>query len=153
MIKGILLEKKPGMADIAESDVLSKFDPLNKYEDRFDVTFGPDKELSATRRVFYSDSLYITTYTSQHKDVIDTLMEVYNILNRCVPEFIKAFKKGDNAIFVAWPRYEDKFEDATYTLMIEELTRIAAFFMKEFGVDDEVCNYLKAYVNLCISWK
>ena len=152
MIKGFLLKNKPNMEEISEADVMSQLDPLKECEDKFDFnTVIGDKQISTTRRSFYTDSLYITTYTADN-DVLSALWEVYNVLNRACGNLIKSFVVG-NALFVVYPRYEDdKFEDATYSVMIEELVRVAAFFCKEFGVDDMSEEYVKRYVSLCVSY-
>lgn len=150
MIKGILLKKSPHMGDKDEIYILSRLDPLKEYEGlgtRTDPMTG--KEIF--RRSYYSDDLYISTYASDSKDAIDAIWEVFDTLNKGATEYIKSFKKDERTIVIAWPRYEDKFEDATYTTMIEEITRIVAFFIKEFGSDGMVDRYIRDYINMCVA--
>lgn len=151
MIKGILLKSPPIMKEISEADILSSLDPLKEYEPKYelDSTTSSGDEIHTTRRIFYTDKLYITTYTTENV-MLENMWEVYSTLSTAAPELIKVFKKGD-AIFVAYPKYEDKFEDATYTVLIEELTRVAAFFCRSFDKEDAI-NYIKEYIDLCVAW-
>jgi len=154
MIKGFLFKNKPHMNEFSEVDILSRLDPLKESEDKFDftTTIG-DEEVSATRRSFYSEDLYISTYTSESSGVLDSLWDVYNAINMGAPEVLRAFKKG-NAIFVAWPRFEDdKFDDSAYTIFIEELIRVSALFIREFGSAEIASKYIQSYVDLCVAWK
>ena len=147
MIKGILLKSPPIMRGMSETDILSKLDPLNEYEPKYEM--DSDSGVHTTRRVFCTDNLYITTYTSED-GMLNSLMDVYEAASTGAPDLIKAFRKG-NAIFVAYQKLEDKFEDATYTVMIEELIRVTAFFVRKFGVDT-ASDYVREYVDLCVAW-
>lgn len=151
MIKGILLKHSPKMKEMSEIEILSQLDPLNEY-DQLSTRVDPISGYTIYRRSYYSDNLYITSYSSEGKDVIDSIWEVYETLNYGAPNFIKSFRKDQNMIIVSWPRYEDdKFEDASYTLMIEELTRFTAFILKNFsGSAESLSVYLKEYINMCI---
>ena len=161
MIKGILLKHSPKMKEISEIEILSQLDPLNEY-DQLSTRVDPISGYTIYRRSYYSDNLYITSYSSEGKSVIDSIWEVYETLNYGAPNFIKSFRKDQNMIIVSWPRYEDdKFEDASYTLMIEELTRFTAFsnifkyyfafILKNFsGSAESLSVYLKEYINMCI---
>ena len=141
------------MKEVSEFDILSKLDPLKEYEPKYDLTVGREGgNISSTRRMFYTDDLYITIYTSPDSVVTESLWELYQILNKAAGDIIKAFRK-DNAIFVSWPRFEDKFDDATYTLMVEELARVSSFLLKELGTDEEVEKMVSNYIEMCISWK
>ena len=129
------------MENMSETDILSKLDPLKEYEAKYDLDSETDSgAVHTTRRVFYTDELYITTYTTEG-NLLESLWDVYYVLTQGAGKLVKAFRKGD-AIFVAWPKPEDKFEDATYTVLIEELIRVAAFFVKEFPTEEAI-EYLK----------
>ena len=150
MIKGILLKRAPHMRDISELEILGQLDPLKEY-DQLNTKVDPISGSSIYRRSYYSNDLYISTYASIEKLNVEAIWDVYNTLNEGAGDYIKAFMKDENTIVVAWPRYEDKFEDAQYTLLIEELTRVTAFFMKEFGINDDSARYLRNYIDLCVS--
>jgi len=151
MIKGILLKSPPIMEGMSETDILSKLDPLKEYESKYEMNSrGSSGEIHTTRRIFYTDELYITTYTSE-KEMIDSLWEVYDVLTHGAPKLVKAFRKGD-AIFVAYPKLEDKFEDATYTVLIDELVRVTAFFIKHFDREKAI-EFVEDYIDLCVAWK
>lgn len=138
------------MRDISELEILGQLDPLKEY-DQLNTKVDPISGSSIYRRSYYSNDLYISTYASIEKLNIEAIWDVYNTLNEGAGDYIKAFMKDENTIVVAWPRYEDKFEDAQYTLLIEELTRVTAFFMKEFGINDDSSRYLRNYIDLCVS--
>lgn len=150
MIKGILLKRAPHMRDISELEILGQLDPLKEY-DQLNTKVDPISGNSIYRRSYYSDDLYISTYASIEKLNVEAIWDVYNTLNEGAGDYIKAFMQDENTIVVAWPRYEDKFEDAQYTLLIEEITRVTAFFMKEFGINDDSARYLRNYIDLCVS--
>lgn len=139
------------MEEISDAEIMSQLDPLKECENKYSFSTNVgDKQISTTRRAFYTDTLYITTYTAE-EEVINALWEVYNVLNNAAPNLIKSFIVG-SALFVAWPKYDDRFEDAAYSTMIEELVRVSAFFCKEFGVDDATTDYVKRYVELCVAY-
>lgn len=138
------------MRDISELEILGQLDPLKEY-DQLNTKVDPISGSSIYRRSYYSNDLYISTYASIEKLNVEAIWDVYNTLNEGAGDYIKAFMKDENTIVVAWPRYEDKFEDAQYTLLIEELTRVTAFFMKEFGINDDSARYLRNYIDLCVS--
>jgi hypothetical protein len=150
MIKGILLKRAPHMKEISELEILGQLDPLKEY-DQLTTRVDPLSGSTIYRRSYYSDDLYISTYASIEKLNVEAIWDVYNTLNEGAGDYIKAFMKDENTIVVAWPRYEDKFEDAQYTLLIEEITRVSAFFMKEFGINDDSIGYLRNYIDLCVS--
>jgi hypothetical protein len=150
MIKGILLKSPPIMRGISETDILSSLDPLKEYESKYELDSSTEAgDVHTTRRVFYTDKLYIVTYTTE-KVILQNLWEVYDTLTMAAPDIIKAFRKGD-AVFVSYPKFEDKFEDATYSVLIDELVRVTAFFCREFDKETAV-NYVKDYVDLCVAW-
>lgn len=138
------------MKEISELEILGQLDPLKEY-DQLTTRVDPISGSTIYRRSYYSDDLYISTYASIEKLNVEAIWDVYNTLNEGAGDYIKAFLKDENTIVVAWPRYEDKFEDAQYTLLIEEITRVTAFFMKEFGINDDSIGYLKNYIDFCVS--
>ena len=52
------------MEKLTVGEIMSKLDPLKEYEDRQEFNSGGEKTV---RRVFYSDNLLITTYSSNDK--------------------------------------------------------------------------------------
>ena len=129
------------MEGMSETDILSKLDPLKEYESKYEMNSrGSSGEIHTTRRIFYTDELYITTYTSE-KEMIDSLWEVYDVLTHGAPKLVKAFKKGD-AIFVAYPKL----------VLIDELVRITAFFIKHFDREKAI-EFVEEYIDLCVAWK
>ena len=150
MIKGILLKETPNMQNMSEAEILGRLDPLKESEG-LGTHIDPISGKSIYRRLYYSDDIYISTYASESDFAIEAIWDVYRVLNTAAGNYIKAFRRaGDaNTLIIAWPRYDDKFEDATYTLMIEEIIRIAAWMNKTFGGDLAV-EYLKDYINTCI---
>ena len=136
------------MQNMSEAEILGKLDPLKESEG-LGTHLDPISGKTIYRRLYYSDDIYISTYASESDFAIEAIWEVYNILNRAASNYIKAFKQDTNTLVIAWPRYEDKFEDATYTLMIEEIIRIAAWMNKTFG-EDLTVGYLRDYISTCI---
>ena len=149
MIKGILLKRAPKMLEFSELEILGQLDPLNEY-DQLNTRVDPISGSTIYRRSYYSDDFYISTYASEGDLNVEAIWDIYNIMNNSAGNYLKAFKKDSNTIVVAWHRYEDKFEDAQYTLLIEELTRITAFFVKEFGASPTAAEYLKSYIDMCV---
>lgn len=138
------------MQSISEAEILGKLDPLNEYEGLVEH-LDPITGKSIYRRVYYSSDLYISTYASESDFAIDAIWEVYDVLNNGAGNFLKAFKKDNNTLVLSWPRFkDDKYEDATYTLMIEEITRIAAWLLKTFGLA-AATKYIENYIKTCIS--
>ena len=130
-------------------EILGQLDPLKENEPVV-VRKDPISGCEIYQRSYYSDNLYITTYASGNELNIEAIFEVYEVLNEGAPDYLKAFKKDDKTVIIAWPRYEDKFEDATYTLLIEEIIRISAFLLKEFGIDAAKI-YIQNYLNMCVA--
>ena len=149
MIKGILLKRAPKMLEFSELEILGQLDPLKEY-DQLNSRVDPLSGNTIYRRLYYSDDFYISTYASEGDLNVEAIWDIYNIMNNSAGNYLKAFKKDSNTIVVAWHRYEDKFEDAQYTLLIEELTRITAFFVKEFGANSTAAEYLKGYIDMCV---
>jgi len=80
MIKGFLLKHKPKMEEISDAEIMSQLDPLKECENKYSFSTNVgDKQISTTRRAFYTDTLYITTYTAE-EEVINALWEVYNMM-------------------------------------------------------------------------
>lgn len=137
------------MKNISELEILGKLDPLKENED-LGTHVDPISGKTIFRRSYYSDDLYIVTYASESSFAVDAIWEVYEVLNIGAGDYIKSFKKDENTVVISWPRYEDKFEDATYTLMIEEIIRVAAWQIKSFG-KLAAEGYISDYISTCVS--
>lgn len=148
MIKGIKLSEPPNMGEYSDPEILGELDPLKEYEEPSKF-FNPAGE-KITRRVHYSDKLYITTYMCKDESSLDTIWTVYDILNMGAKNYIRSIRVSPNVIVCSWPKYDNKVDDATYTLLIEEITRIAAFFVMEFGAEDITYKYIEDYLKLCV---
>lgn len=138
------------MKNKTDLDILSSLDPLKEREEPLDIPLsGVDEPLK--RRIFYTPDLYIVTYHSDSKESIENLWDIYDTINNACPELIKSIRR-EKTVFVAYPRYEDKFNNATYSLMVDEIIRVTAYLLKANDFNrQKTAAEVKNYIKLCVS--
>lgn len=131
--------------------VLSSLNVLQEFEDAKDEFKGESYDM--VRREFWNDKYYIAIYSTSTQTGYDAIWKIYDVLQKAIPEFIRAWKYTENLIIVAWPRYCDMLEDSRYRLTLEELIRFSTWSVREHYLDtDEAVLNVKDYFSMCVSY-
>ena len=152
IIKTIYLEYRPEMDNISALEILSELDTLNKDTNHSTVLVGSDHKVYKDQ--FITPNYFITFLKIKTEDDIMflSMKKLYEILQLSVPCFLKVMSVGDTLIIVT-PRYSDIFQDASYSVMMEELIRFTSYAYKKTNGDDiETSIMVKEYVGMCISY-
>ena len=124
-------------------DVLADLDLLREDKRKFSV------ENETTKRYAYFGRrlFYIIIFKPETEDKGKVIYEIYSKLQKALPKFLKVFKLASGNIVYAYPYFMDKIEDATYSLLMEELLRLTGFLMLNMNNDD-IETFLRDYVNV-----
>lgn len=151
MIKAIYLESYPKMDSVSAVEVLDELNPLIKNENNSTVLVGKNHKI-------YKDEFitrnYFVTFIKVINDLetLETMRKIYDIIQLGLPNFIKVLGVG-NSLIIVTPKYQDLYENASYSVMIEELIRFTTYAYKKTGGDELTTSiWLKEYVEFCVSY-
>lgn len=148
MIKGFLLKERPSMNKVSVVDILSDIDFLNKESDLKDLNDG-----SITKRSAYKGEKFITViYEIDFKPRLDAIQNLYSLIQKAKPEFIKVFKLGENTIVASYNHFKDKDTLITFYILIEELLRVGGFILKNENNVENSAKILKDYIDIYVNY-
>lgn len=153
MIKGFYLRDDPFMTDISETKVLSEID-LNREVDS--VIEYPEEGQMAEKHTYESDLLMISVFEIPKESGYNALYEVYSLLEKANPNYIKVIKKSKTTLIVAYPNFSEIEDDDPdkYDRLIEELVRVSVFLLRHYYSSesmDTIVEYLRDYIKICVS--
>lgn len=150
MIKAIYLDKYPNMDNVSALEILSELNPLWKNENNSTVLVGSNHKIY--KDAFITLNYFVTFYKITDELTFLSMKKIYEIIQLSVPSFLKVMSI-ENTLIVATPKYSDMFENASYSVMIEELTRFTSWaYRKTNGDELETSIMLKEYIEMCVSY-
>ena len=151
MIKALYFETRPRMDSVGALELLNELNPLLKDNLGSSVIpIGKDREI--VKDSFITDNYFITFFKVIGDPLtLSSILKVYEIMQLSIPSFLKVLKVRDS-IIVATPKYENSYENASYSLMMDELVRFTTYCFKRTG--DEVTSsiMLKEYVEMYVTY-
>lgn len=142
MVKGIILKVKPEMDKYSSGEILGKLDPLNLIGSPEE--FEAEKGMVFTKRVYGDKEFTIISYTTDNALGYNLLWEIFEVIKSAAEDIMKPIKYSDTTLILA---YQKKIENS----VIEELLRVATFFLGTFG-PDKAKELTFEYINTCLIW-
>lgn len=148
MIKGFLLKTTPKMDKVTQAELLEEFDPL--LEDFSEFMKGETYNMSEKEHC--TDNYRFKSFSLSTSEGFDALWDIYNNIQRACPELIKLIRYSEKSFIAVIPLFEGESSNETFEILLDELVRLSAFFIKTFDDDDEIVDYISSYVDICVSW-
>lgn len=149
MIKALYLDYYPRMDCVSALEILDELNPLWKNE-KSTVLVGSNHEIY--KDSFVTKNYFVTFYKITEDLTFLSMKKVYEILQLSVPNFLKVLSVGETLIVVT-PKYTDQYENASYSVMMDELMRFASYsYQKTKGDEIETSIMIKEYVGMCVSY-
>ncbi len=150
MIKALYLESYPDMDNVSAIEILDELNPLIKNENNSAVLVGTNHKIY--KDAFVTPNFFVTFMKIDEKITFLSMLKIYEILQFSIPNFLKVLKI-ENTLIVATPRYNDLYEDASYSVMMDELIRFTSYAYRKTGGDElSTSIMLKEYVEMCVSY-
>lgn len=151
MIKALYFETRPRMDSVGALELLDELNPLEKDNlSCSEIPLGDNRKI--IKDSFITDNYFITFFKVIGDAItFSSILKVYEIMQLAVPNFLKVLKVK-NSIIVATPKYENSYENASYSLMMDELVRFTTYCFKR--TNDEVTSsiMLKEYVEMYVTY-
>lgn len=149
MIKAIYLEEYPTMDNVGALEILSELNPLCR-NDNSTVLVGSDHKIY--KDTFITPNFFVTFYRITDKMTFLSMRKIYEIIQLSVPNFLKVMSV-EKTLIITIPKYSDMYENASYSVMIDELIRFTSWaYRKNNGDELETSIMLKEYVEMCVSY-
>ena len=150
MIKALYLESYPEMDKVSAIEILDELDPIIKNENNSTVLVGSNHKIY--KDAFITPNYYVTFIKIDESLTFMSIKKIYEILQLSIPNFLKVLNIK-NTLIVATPRYNDVYENASYSVMMDELVRFTSYAYRKTGCDDiSTSIMLKEYVEMCVSY-
>lgn len=150
MIKAIYLEEYPMMDNVSALEILSELNPLWRNDNNSTVLVGSDHKIY--KDAFITPNYFVTFYRITDGITFLSMKKIYEIIQLSVPNFLKVMSI-DKTLIVATPKYSDMYENASYSVMLEELIRFTSWaYRKNDGDELGTSIMLKEYVEMCVSY-
>lgn len=150
MIKAIYLETYPKMDSTSAIDILDELNPLVKNENNSTVLVAKDHKIYKDE--FITQNYFITFLKIDDNTSFEAMKKIYEIIQLAVPSFLKVMNIN-NTLIITIPRYRDMYENASYSVMMEELMRFTSYIYRKTSGDElTTCMMLKEYVEMCVSY-
>lgn len=151
MIKALYFESCPNMDSVSAVELLDELNPLIKDSRGSTILSVGNSERKIYKDSFITQNYFITFNKIEDEDTLKSILKIYEVMQLSIPSFLKVINIG-NSVIVAIPRYDDAYENASYTVMIDELVRFTAYCLKKTGDDIVSSMMLKEYVDMYVSY-
>lgn len=151
MIKSLYFESKPKMDCVGVIELLDELNPLSK-DDISSTEIPLDGGHKIIKDSFITENYFITFFRVENDPItLMSIIKVYEIMQLAIPNFLKVINVK-NSVIVATPKYDNSYENASYSLMMDELVRFTTYSFKRTG--DEVLSsiMLKEYVEMYVTY-
>lgn len=154
MISGIKLPSAPNVSGVSINKVLADLDLLNeKYPSN---SFKNLRGVTIEKKMYSGDN-YVTTlieYEIEDLASFDSLNELHDLISEALPDFIKVFRYSNRVLILVYPKFLDYRVNDVYEVLMEEIQRVAVFFIKTFGIEkrDYIIELVRDYVNMCVEY-
>lgn len=150
MIRAIYLESYPEMDSVSAMDILDELDPLMKNENNSTVLVGTNHKIY--KDSFITQNYFVTFIRVDEELTFLTIKKIYEILQLGIPNFLKVLNI-DKTLIIATPKYDSVYDNASYSVMMDELIRFTSYIYKKTNGDElNTSIMLKEYVEMCVSY-
>lgn len=150
MIKALWFETRPEMDSVGAIEILDELNPLIK--DNRSSTIIPLRDgHKMIKDSYITKNFFIMFLKIDDPLTFESMLKIYEVLQLSIPNFLKVLNVN-NTIIVATPRYDDAYENASYSVMMDELVRFTTYCLKRTGDDLTSSIMLKEYVELFVNY-
>ena len=150
MIKALYIESWPTMDRVSAVELLEELNPLARDGSK-NIVIPLSEGHKMIKDSFITKNYFITFVKIDDPNTFLAMSKIYDVIQLSVPNFIKVLNIGTSLI-VATPKHNDSYENACYSVMIDELIRFTAYCLKRTG--DEIMSsiMLKEYIEMFVSY-
>lgn len=149
MIKGVYIKNLPSFDGISDPEILEEFDVMNEDDSKFTSFVGTTYEMEQHS---YSGKNYNFLAISVDDNGLKAMWNIYNTIQKAIPDLIKVIKYSDNVILVVKHNLKTTKEQDRYERLIDEIVRLCAWLIRDF--DDYIIeprDLLKSFFDMCVN--
>lgn len=136
------------MDNVGVIELLDELNPLTK-NDMGCAEIPLDGGHKITKASFITENYFITFFSLDDPLALASIIKVYEIMQLSIPNFLKVINIR-NSVIVATPKYNNSYENANYSIMMDELARFTTYCFKRTGDVIMSSIMLKEYVEMYV---
>ena len=153
MISGIKLPIKPFMKGVSLSMVMADLDILKKQVPEL---VHKANSGATVKRTTCTGKKYMTTiiqYSVPNDSGFKAAESLFKVITDTLPDFVSLNRFSDKILLVSYPRFNDWRLNESYSSLMQEVQRIALFFISMYGTEDAIVKeLLRKYINLFVDY-